>query len=281
MNYLQELNAFRDWTLLNKPTTSEIVLWYALMSINNMTGWKKQFTVANQTLQLMTGLSKATLDRARNKLTQKGLLKYTPGNTRQAGTYELVSISATKRDQCETNSETNMRLMRDQCETNGENIIKYKQNKTKLEYNTPLNPPKKNPDQKLYDEFFEQNVEADKVTVASDEQPGENSGPRPPFKSKRQEQLFDEFWAQYPKKRNKGQAERAWAKIKPDEQLFKAILDGLERAKKSRDWLKNEGQFIPYPATWLNAKGWEDVHNDLMRREEEATFDWGYGYKPD
>ena len=155
MNYLQELNAFRDWTLLNKPTTSEIVLWYALMSINNMTGWKKQFTVANQTLQLMTGLSKATLDRARNKLTQKGLLKYTPGNTRQAGTYELVSISATKRDQCETNGETNMRLMRDQCETNGENINKYKQNKTKLDYNTPLNPPKKKPDKKLYGEFVE------------------------------------------------------------------------------------------------------------------------------
>ena len=156
MNYLQELNAFRDWTLLNKPTTSEIVLWYALMSINNMTGWKKQFTVANQTLQLMTGLSKATLDRARNKLTQKGLLKYFPGNTRQAGTYELVSISTTKRDQYENNSETNMRPMRDQCETNGENINKHKQNKTKQEnIIPPINPPKKKPDKKLYGEFVE------------------------------------------------------------------------------------------------------------------------------
>ncbi len=120
-------------------------------------------------------------------------------------------------------------------------------------------------------------VEAEKVTATPDgDKLPEKSGPRSPFKSERQEQLFDEFWAQYPKKRSKGQAERAWVKIKPDEQLFKAILDGLERAKKSRDWLKNEGQFIPYPATWLNAKGWEDVHNDLMHREEEPEFDWGW-----
>jgi hypothetical protein len=103
-------------------------------------------------------------------------------------------------------------------------------------------------------------VEADKVTVSSDEQPGEKSGPRSPFKSKRQEQLFDEFWAQYPKKRSKGQAERAWVKIKPDEQLFKAILDGLERAKTSVEWLKDDGQYIPYPSSWLNAKGWEDEY---------------------
>jgi len=24
------------------------------------------------------------------------------------------------------------------------------------------------------------------------------------------------------------------------------------------DWRKDSGQFIPHPATWLNAKGWED-----------------------
>jgi len=97
-------------------------------------------------------------------------------------------------------------------------------------------------------------VEAEEVAAT----PEAKSGPRSPFKSKRQEQLFDEFWAQYPKKRSKGQAEKTWVKIKPDEQLFKAILDGLERAKTSVDWQKDGGQYIPYPATWLNAKGWED-----------------------
>lgn len=100
-------------------------------------------------------------------------------------------------------------------------------------------------------------VEAEKVTATLEDKPSK-SGPRSPFKSKRQEQLFDEFWAQYPKKRSKGQAEKTWVKLKPDEQLFEAIMAGLERAKTSVEWTKDGGQFIPYPATWLNAKGWED-----------------------
>lgn len=94
------------------------------------------------------------------------------------------------------------------------------------------------------------------------DKPSSKSGPRSPFKSKRQEQLFDEFWERYPKKRSKGQAERAWAKITPDDALFRYILDGLERAKRSRDWIKDAGAYIPYPATWLNAKGWEDEHDE-------------------
>ena len=127
-------------------------------------------------------------------------------------------------------------------------------------------------------------VEAEMVTATPGEQqvktPLENEGageklnkPRPPFTSKKQEQLFDEFWAQYPKKRSKGQAERAWVKIKPDEQLFKAILDGLERAKTSVEWQKDGGQYIPYPSTWLNAKGWEDECDIAVTKPRRNDLD--------
>ncbi len=92
---------------------------------------------------------------------------------------------------------------------------------------------------------------------SGEEQPDEQRA-RNPFQSLKQEKMFDTFWEIYPKKRSKGRAERAWVKIKPDEQLFKAILDGLERAKTSVEWLKDDGQYIPYPSSWLNAKGWED-----------------------
>jgi len=128
-------------------------------------------------------------------------------------------------------------------------------------------------------------VEAEKVTATPDgDKLSEKSGPRSPFKSKRQEQLFDEFWAQYPKKRSKGQAERAWAKITPDDALFRYILDGLERAKRSRDWIKDAGAYIPYPATWLNAKGWEDDYEEVRssgnahRGHRPYTEDDGYDW---
>jgi hypothetical protein len=69
---------------------------------------------------------------------------------------------------------------------------------------------------------------------------------------------FERFWKSYPKRKAKGSAEKAFAKIKPNEQLLEAIFAGLERAKTSEIWHRDGGRYIPYPATWLNAKGWED-----------------------
>lgn len=223
MNYLQELNAFRDWSLLNRPTTSEIVLWYSLMSINNMAGWRAWFTAANQTVQLMTGLSKASLDRARNKLVQKGLIEYETGTTRQAGSYRLVSFCDQKRDQCETNAGP----MPDQYRTNPETINKL--NKTKQKESIPPEVKK----------------------------------PRSPFKSLKQQERFDEWYSQYPKKMSKGSAEKAWANIAPDDLLFKRIMVGLETSRASPKWAEEHGKYIPYPATWLNRKCWEDEHRGI------------------
>jgi len=94
-------------------------------------------------------------------------------------------------------------------------------------------------------------VEAEMVTAT----PGEQRA-----KTQKQEELFARFWAAYPKKRSKGQAEKAWAKLQPDEQLVETMLAAIERAKKSEEWRKENGRYIPYPATWLNAKGWEDEY---------------------
>ncbi len=69
---------------------------------------------------------------------------------------------------------------------------------------------------------------------------------------------FDWFWSAYPKKKSKGQAEKIWSKLNPDSELVEKILSALDTAKRSNDWMKDGGQFIPYPSTWLNAKGWED-----------------------
>lgn len=69
---------------------------------------------------------------------------------------------------------------------------------------------------------------------------------------------FDAFWKAYPKKKSKGQAEKAWIKLQVDEQLLAIMIAKIEQAKKSTAWQKDGGQYIPYPASWLNAKGWED-----------------------
>jgi uncharacterized protein YdaU (DUF1376 family) len=69
-------------------------------------------------------------------------------------------------------------------------------------------------------------------------------------------EAFDIFYDNYPKKKNKGAAEKAWKKIKPEQ--YQPIMDALANACNSDDWTKDKGKWIPYPASWLNAKGWED-----------------------
>ena len=69
---------------------------------------------------------------------------------------------------------------------------------------------------------------------------------------------FDIFWSEYPKKKDKAKALKAFQKIKPDDELFSKIISALTIQKQSADWLKDNGQFIPYPTTWLNGCRWED-----------------------
>lgn len=71
---------------------------------------------------------------------------------------------------------------------------------------------------------------------------------------------FAAFWEAYPLKRGKGDAEKAWKKIKPDKELVGIILEALSHAKASRDWVKENGKYIPYPSKWLNGKRWEDEY---------------------
>lgn len=85
---------------------------------------------------------------------------------------------------------------------------------------------------------------------------------------------FETFWQAYPNKKNKKTAKRAWDKLKVTPERFVIIMEGLERAKKSREWAKKEdktlelenGDYIPHPSTWLNAEGWANQYHPLLLR---------------
>lgn len=82
---------------------------------------------------------------------------------------------------------------------------------------------------------------------------------------------FERFWAAYPKKTAKQQAFKAWQRLKPDEGLLSVILTSLERHKKSVQWTKDGGRFIPYPATWLNGRRWEDELQEVNKNGKSCT----------
>lgn len=68
---------------------------------------------------------------------------------------------------------------------------------------------------------------------------------------------FSMFWQAYPRRVGKASAEKAWIK-NGCAKLVPQILTAVRACKISADWTKEGGQFIPYPATWLNRHGWED-----------------------
>ena len=72
------------------------------------------------------------------------------------------------------------------------------------------------------------------------------------------DERFDKFWKAYPKRKDKKRAYKVFMKIKPDNELLQQMLDCIEREKKSLDWLKDNGQYIPYPSSWLNGERWND-----------------------
>lgn len=78
--------------------------------------------------------------------------------------------------------------------------------------------------------------------------------------------LFEDFWKAYPKRKGRGAAEGAFLKVNPSEKVFAEMLAAVDKEKKSEQWQKQKGQFIPHPATWLNQKRWMDENETTTKR---------------
>lgn len=74
---------------------------------------------------------------------------------------------------------------------------------------------------------------------------------------------FLEFWKIYPRREAKGDALKAWQKLRPPLEKVKATVAWQ---RNSTSWTKDGGQFIPLPASWLNSRRWEDEPADQSSR---------------
>lgn len=92
---------------------------------------------------------------------------------------------------------------------------------------------------------------------------------------------FERFWSCYPRKVGKGNAEKSWKKLTPDEPLFTKIVLAIDAQVRHRRKIEelNRGQtnerykkFLPdwpHPATWLNQQRWLDE----LQSVKEATVE--------
>jgi hypothetical protein len=88
----------------------------------------------------------------------------------------------------------------------------------------------------------------------------EPNPPKPPKRGRAVGDLtFEKFWSIYPKKNAKRVAYRAWCKeAQHCSDVQNEIFAALGWQINQPQWIKDNGQYIPNPATWLNQGRWKD-----------------------
>jgi hypothetical protein len=81
---------------------------------------------------------------------------------------------------------------------------------------------------------------------------------------------FESFWSIYPKKVGKLKALEAWNKQNGTRPPITTIVLKIEESKKSDQWNRDGGQYIPNPATWINQGRWFDECKVEIKKQSKA-----------
>ena len=68
---------------------------------------------------------------------------------------------------------------------------------------------------------------------------------------------FRTFWASYPRKVGKRAALDVWRKLHL-ERIASQVIAAVSAQRTQTQWLRDGGQFIPHPQTWLRQGRWDD-----------------------
>jgi len=79
--------------------------------------------------------------------------------------------------------------------------------------------------------------------------------PKPSTLTSLQQIRFEEWYSRYPNKQHRPEAERAWRRLDPDDDLTAILVGDLQLRLAGRKWAEN---FIEHPATYLRNRVWED-----------------------
>jgi uncharacterized protein YdaU (DUF1376 family) len=72
------------------------------------------------------------------------------------------------------------------------------------------------------------------------------------------DEMFERFWSAYPKKVGKDAARKRFEQRKPDVDMLDLMLGAIARQATTDQWVREGGQYIPNPATWLSQGRWMD-----------------------
>jgi hypothetical protein len=196
--------------------------------INRKSGeaWPTQETLAN-----VLGITVRAVQRNLAALADRGHLSITVARGRhKPNTYRTILINTTRATQKHDARDTETRHVR---------------------RTEPLNEPKKEPlKEDIYPELFESS-DVEQANTSKNTTSTRTTSTR----TKIPPDDFDEFWLFYPLKKAKGAAEVAFRRALSKAPAA-AVLAGAQRY--AAEAATDPGRWLKHPATWLNARCWED-----------------------
>ena len=147
IDYIKQLNGFERWLESHYLPGSAQLLYYKLLSINNMAGWCEWIQVDNQRVMSRCQMSReATLVENRNRLIDAGRIEFQRGKKGSPNKYKICTFKSVGQSVGETVA-----------------IYKYKQKQTNIAparakkfANYDQRPPK---DPEFYNALLENNRE--------------------------------------------------------------------------------------------------------------------------
>jgi len=82
------------------------------------------------------------------------------------------------------------------------------------------------------------------------------AAPKPTTLNRQQQARFDRWYPDYPNRQHRPEAEKAFAKLDPDDDLTATLISDTAARQQGRKWVDG---YIELPASYLNKRVWEDT----------------------
>ncbi len=208
-----------------------------LCNIINLSSGRR-CNATNETFSLMFGMSTRQVTEHIRKLSEKGMILITGSRTRRyiKPTEKALDLFRKKTSIEEILYRRNL-LKKKSSRTIEETLLNYRRN--------PLPENKENKRKEIYSANC--NLHHSETSNSDKCSQGEKTD---------KEEMFSQFWAAWPNKKNKKKAKLAFCRIKNLPNVFPVMMQALEKQKATPQW-QNQ-QFIPLPTTWINGERWND-----------------------
>lgn len=112
IDYIKQLNGFERWLESHYLPSAAQLLYYKLLSINNMAGWCEWIQVDNQRVMSRCQMSReATLVENRNKLIEAGLIEFQRGKKGSPNKYKICTFKSVGKTVGETVVQTEVQTV--------------------------------------------------------------------------------------------------------------------------------------------------------------------------